>query len=115
MTKETRTAVKAELFKGYREKAVAEFRKFMPEGRTVEDTWEGVMSAVDYVLDRADRAGERSGAVMAAAMWMHGYLEEDTYCKVNRMSEIVDAEVAAASGDKAPGTTPTPAPAASVR
>ena len=40
-------------------------------------------------------------------MWMHGYLEEETYCKLAKMAEIVDSEVAAAKA------TPTPAPARS--
>ena len=114
MTHETKKADKAEIFRGFRRDAVARFNERMPEGMKVEDTLEGVMDAVDYVLDHADRKGERSGAVLAAAMWMHGYLEEETYCKLSKMSEIVDAEVAASKGHAAPGTA-TPAPSASAK
>lgn len=114
MTRETKKAVKAEIFRGFRRDAVARFNERMPEGMKVEDTPEGVMDAVDYVLDHADRKGERSGAILAAAMWMHGYLEEETYCKLSRMSEIVDAEVAASKEHAAPRAA-TSAPAASAR
>lgn len=114
MTHETKKAVKAEIFKGFRRDAVARLNERMPEGMKVEDTPEGVMDAVDYVLDHADRKGERSGAVLAAAMWMHGYLEEETYCKLSKMSEIVDAEVAASKEHTAPRAA-TPAPAASAK
>lgn len=114
MTHETKQAVKAEIFSGFRRDAVARLNERMPEGMKVEDTPEGVTDAVDYVLDHADRKGERSGAVLAAAMWMHGYLEEETYCKLGKMSEIVDAEVAASKGHAAPGTA-TPAPSASAK
>lgn len=112
MTHETKKAIKADIFRGYREKAVARFNEYMPEGMKIEDTWEGVMNAIDYVLDHADRKGERSGAVLAAAMWTHGFLEEDTYCRISKMTEIVDAEVAAAA--KTPATA-TPAPTSSVK
>ena len=116
MTHETKQAVKAEIFKGFRRDAVARFNERMPEGMKVEDTPEGVMDAVDYTLDHADRKGERSGAVLAAAMWMHGYLEEETYCKLSKMTEIVDAEVAAAKEQETvPTTTATPAPTASAK
>lgn len=116
MTHETKKAVKAEIFRGFRENAVARFNEYMPEGMKVEDTPEGVMDAVDYVLDHADRKGERSGAILAAAMWMHGYLEEDTYCRISKMTEIVDAEVAAAKErETAPTTTATPAPTSSAK
>ena len=115
MTHETKKAVKAEIFGGFRRDAVARLNERMPEGMKVEDTPEGVMDAVDYVLDHADRKGERSGAILAAAMWMHGYLEEETCCKIGKMSEIVDAEVAAAKGHDAPAATATPAPSASAK
>ena len=116
MTHETMKAIEADIFKGYREKAVARFNEYMPEGMKIEDTWEGVMNAVDYALDHADRKGERSGAVLAAAMWTHGFLEEDTYCRINKMTEIVDAEVAAAKEQETvPTTTATPAPTPSVK
>ena len=101
MTKETKKAAKADIFRGYREKAVAKFNEHMPEGMKVEDTWEGVMNAVDYVLDHADRKGERSGAVLAAAMWMHGYLEEDTARRLCELHMIVDGEVEAALAEHA--------------
>lgn len=114
MTHETKKAVKAEIFSGFRRDAVARFNERMPEGMKVEDTPEGVMDAVDYILDHADRKGERSGAILAAAMWMHGYLEEETYCKLSKMSEIVDAEVAASKEHAAPRAA-TPAPAASAK
>lgn len=116
MTHETKKAIKADIFRGYREKAVAHFNEYMPEGKKIEDTWEGVMNAVDYILDHADKKGERSGTVLTAAMWMHGFLEEDTYCRISKMSGIVDAEVAAAKEQEtAPATTATPAPTASAK
>ena len=93
MTHETKKAAKAEMFRGYREKAVSEFSRYTPEGVQVEDTWESVMKALDYVLDHADQPGEKSGAVLTAAMWMHGYLEEDTACRLKRLAEVVDEEV----------------------
>ena len=108
MTHETKQAVKADIFRGFRRNAVARFNERMPEGMKIEDTPEGIMDAVDYVLDHADRKGERSGAILAAAMWMHGYLEEETYCKLAKMAEIVDSEVAAAKA------APTSAPVRSV-
>ena len=110
MTHETKKAVKAEIFSGFRRDAVARFNERMPEGVKVEDTLE----AVDYVLDHADRKGERSGAILTAVMWMHGYLEEETYCKISKMSEIVDAEVAASKEHAAPRAA-TSAPAASAK
>ena len=96
MTKETKKAAKADIFRGYREKAVSRFNEYMPEDGKIEDTWEGVMNAIDYILDRADRDGERSGTILTAAMWMHGYLEEDTAERLCKLRELVDGEVEAA-------------------
>lgn len=96
MTKETKKAAKADIFRGYREKAIGRLNEYMPEGAKIEDTWEGVMNAVDYILDHADRKGERSGAILTAAMWMHGFLEEDTAHRLCELRELVDGEVEAA-------------------
>lgn len=106
MTHETKTAAKKEIFASFREKAVSEFRKRLPEDVEIDDSWEGVMTAVDYILDHADRKGERSGAILAAAMWVHGVLEEDTYCRLHKLAETIEAEVAASH------RTATPAPMA---
>lgn len=109
MTHETKQASKKEIFASFREKAVSEFKKYLPEDAVIDDSWEGVMAAVDYILDHADRKGERSGAILAAAMWMHGFLEEETYCRLHKLAEIVESEVAASRE----GKTATPAPAVS--
>lgn len=109
MTHETESAAMADVFRGYRERAVAEFRKYVPD---MEDTWEGVMGAADRILRHADEEGEMGGAVMAAAMWTHGYLEEDTACRMKKLEGIVDAEVEASRGRRAPVAAPTPAPSA---
>ena len=114
MTHETKKAAKAEIFRGYREKAVAEFQRYLPEGVEVCDSWEGVMKALDYVDSHADQPGERSAAVLTAAMWMHGYLEEDTYCRLKKLAEVVDAEVRTALEAHTEGSvrSSTAAPAA---
>lgn len=114
MTHETKKAAKADIFRGYREKAVGRFNEHMPEGMKVEDTWEGVMNAVDYIFDHADRKGERSGAILTAAMWMHGFLEEDTAHRLCELRELVDGEVEAALAEhsaarRMPAPAPTPA------
>ena len=97
MTKETKQAVKAAAYAEYRECAVNGFRAMgVPD---VDDSWEGIMRAVDYARDHADREGEFSGAVMLAAKWMHGYLEQDTACRVKKTTEMVEREVAALAGD----------------
>ena len=106
MTHETKTAAKKEIFASFREKAVSEFKKYLPEDVKIDDSWEGVTTAVDYVFDHADRKGERSGAILAAAMWTHGVLEEETYCRLRKLAEIIESEVAASHE----GKTATPAP-----
>ena len=105
MTHETKQAAKKEIFASFREKAITEFRKRLPEDVEVDDSWEGVMTAVDYILDHADRKGEKSGAILAAGMWVHGVLEEETYCRLHRLAEIIESEVAASHAE-----TATPAP-----
>lgn len=107
MTKDTKKALKAEIFRGYREKAVAKLNERLPEGAKAKDTWEGVMDAVDYVLDHADRKGERSGAILTAAMWMHGYLEEDTAQRLCQLRELVDGEVEAALAEAGRAAKPS--------
>ena len=109
MTHETKQAAKKEIFASFREKAVSEFKKYLPEDVKIDDSWEGVMTAIDYIFDHADRKGEKSGAVLAAAMWVHGFLEEETYCRLQKLAEIVESEVAASHE----GKTATPAPAVS--
>ena len=107
MTKETKQAVKAEAYADYRKCAVNGFHSMgVPD---VDDSWEGIMKAVDYVKDHANREGEFSGAVMLAAKWMHGYLEEDTACRVRKAMEMVEREVGAATAADAPASPAEPA------
>lgn len=95
MTDETKKEVESARFAHYRTKAVSCLRSLgVPD---VEDSWEGMMRAVDYVKSRGDRDGEFSGAMMAMAMWVHGYLEEDTMCALEKTGAMVDREVAAAA------------------
>ena len=78
-------AIEAETYARYRSDAVRCMRAMgVPD---VDDSWEGMMKALDYVKDHADREGEFSGAVMAAAKWMHGYLEEDTAAARKKVKE----------------------------
>ena len=99
MTSETKKEVELAKYREFRCKAVLNLRAMgVPD---VEDSWEGIMKAVDYVKGHANREGEFSGAVMAAAMWMHGYCEEQTACAVEKAMEMVDREVAVAVAGEA--------------
>lgn len=94
MTHETKKKIKAAAYAEYRSDAV---KCMMAMGvPNVEDSWEGMMKAIDYVKDHNDKDGEFSGAVMAAAKWMHGYLEEDTARRLAEAEKMVSAEVSAA-------------------
>ena len=98
MTDETRSAVEAEAYASYRREAVGCMRAMgVPD---VDDSWEGMMKAVEYVKDHADREGEFSGAVMAAAKWMHGYLEQDTAHRLKKAGEMVSRETGSADSAK---------------
>lgn len=98
MTDETKEAVKAETYAQFRCKAVKCMRSMgVPD---VDDSWEGMMKAVDYVKDHADREGEFSGAVMAAAMWVHGFCEQDSAAALERMEALISHEMEAAEGEK---------------
>ena len=100
MTEKTTEAVEAETYAGYRREAVACMRAMgVPD---VDDSWDGMMKAVEHVKRHADREGEFGGAVMAAAKWVHGYLEEDTACAKRKAMEMVEREVSAAMEAKDP-------------
>lgn len=93
MTDETKEAVKAESYAQFRCKAVRCMRAMgVPD---VDDSWEGMMKAVDYVKSHADREGEFSGAVLAAAMWTHGYCEQDSAAALEKVEAIIEREAAA--------------------
>lgn len=101
MTHETKKALKAELFKGFRREAVDELQALVKDASIkVEDTEESIKATADYALRNADKPGERGAAIMAAAKWTHGFLEETTYCKAAKLEEMIAAEVKAASKDK---------------
>jgi hypothetical protein len=124
MTDETKEAVKADTYAQFRCKAVKCMRAMgVPD---VDDSWDGMMKAVDYVKDHADREGEFSGAVMAAAMWVHGFCEQDSAAALERVEALISHEMEAANakgeedhagaeGDAAAeagqATTPASAPA----
>lgn len=94
MTDKTKEAVKAESYAKFRCKAVQCMRSMgVPD---VDDSWEGMMKAVDYVKGHADREGEFSGAVMAAAMWVHGFCEQDSAAALERVEALLADESAAA-------------------
>lgn len=93
MTHETKKKIKAAAYAEYRSDAVKCIRAMgVPE---VEDSWEGMMKALDYVKEHSDKEGEFSGAVMAAAKWMHGFLEEDTAHRLAETEKLVESEVSA--------------------
>lgn len=122
MTDETKEAVKADTYAQFRGKAVKCMRAMgVPD---VDDSWDGMMKAVDYVKDHADREGEFSGAVMAAAMWVHGFCEQDSAAALERVEALISHEMEAAKGEEdhadaegdaaaeaKPATTPASAPA----
>ena len=98
MTDETKEAVKADTYAQFRCKAVKCMRAMgVPD---VDDSWEGMMKAVDYVKGHADREGEFSGAVMAAAMWVHGFCEQDSAAALERVEALISHEMAAAHGSE---------------
>ncbi len=122
MTDETKEAVKADTYAQFRCKAVKCMRAMgVPD---VDDSWDGMMKAVDYVKGHADREGEFSGAIMAAAMWVHGFCEQDSAAALEKVEALISREMdaakdeedhAGAEGDAAAeagkAATPAPAPA----
>lgn len=105
MTHETKMRVKEETFAEFREGGVSMLRGLgLPFA--VEDTWESVQKAADYVAMHANKAGEHGTAIMAAAMWMHGWLECQTMRKCIAAARLVDAEKAAEAEAKAEPAKP---------
>ena len=95
MTKETKREVKNAAYADYRAEAVQSLRTMgVPD---VEDSWEGIMNAIDYVKDHANRQGEFSGAMMAAMKWMHGCMEQDTACRLKHAEALIAREHEAAA------------------
>lgn len=98
MTDETKEAVKADTYAQFRCKAVKCMRAMgVPD---VDDSWDGMMKAVDYVKGHADREGEFSGAVMAAAMWVHGFCEQDSAAALEKVEALISREMEAAKGEE---------------
>ena len=94
MTKEAKAKIKDAAYAEYRAEAVTHLKAMgVPN---VEDSWEGMMKAIDYMKAHANREGEFSGVVMAAAKWMHGFLEQDTACRMKKAEELFAAEAKAA-------------------
>jgi len=115
MTDKTKEAVEAESYARFRCSAVKCMRAMgVPD---VDDSWEGMMRAVDYVKDHANREGEFSGAVMAAAMWVHGYCEQDSAAAIGKVEALIAREAgetkedhAEASGADAASASAEPSP-----
>lgn len=94
MTKETKKMVKTAAFVEFREGGVSMLNSLKLPFK-VEDTWESVQKAADYVAMHANKPGEHGTAIMAAAMWMHGYLEHKTMQKVCAAAELIESDDAA--------------------
>ena len=98
MTKKTESEIKHAAYIDYRNEAVK--RLTMMGVPDVKDDFESMMNAVDYVMRHANKKGEFSGAVFAASMWIHGYLEQDT-AKRLKEAEVLFAEDNGAEGSAA--------------
>ena len=91
MTKETKKMVKAAAFAEFRDGGVSMLNSLKLPFK-VEDTWESVQKAADYVAMHANKPGEHGTSIMAAAMWMHGYLEHKTMQKVCAAAELIESD-----------------------
>lgn len=91
MTKETKHKIKKSVFAEFREGGVAMMSSLgLPW--TVRDDWEVMSKSIDYALTHANKPGERGTAVMALAMWMHGYLECKTLEEISKADDLIAAE-----------------------
>lgn len=99
MTPETKRKVKQETFCEMRRDALTCIKAVVD--MNVEDTWEGVMSALAKVRRGSDE--EFAAVCMACMKWMHAYCEQLTYKKVADAEALIahDAEAAHASGNAA--------------
>lgn len=90
MTDETKAKIEREAYADYRAEAVK--RLTMMGVPDVKDDFESMMNAVDYVKCHANRKGEFSGAMFASAMWVHGWLEQDTAKRLKEVEAMFAAD-----------------------
>jgi len=106
MTHETKIQVKRAYYAKVRQKAVmcltAMGAKPAREDMCL-DSWEGMMSLVEYVKDNKPTAAEEVAAEGAWARWNAADVECGKYDALKAAEEMVERELAAAKEGGAPG------------
>ena len=100
MTKETKMDQKRAYYREVREKAsqcLLAMGVPPPGDGTAPDSWNGMMSMVEYLFDHEPTAAEKAGALGAWARWNAADVECGKYDRLAKLDEIIQRETAAQS------------------
>ena len=115
MTHETKMEIKRDYYAKAREKAAMCLTAMgaKPKDGVEPNSWEGMMSMAEFVLDHKPTAAEEAAVMMAVARWNAAELECGKYDAMKAAREMIDREVAAATngGEESNGDAPHVPPA----
>ena len=103
MTHETKMEIKRDYYAKAREKAAMCMTAMgaQPKDGVEPNSWEGIMSMAEYVLDHNPTADEKASVMMAVARWNAAELECGKYDAMKAAREMIEREVAAATNGEA--------------
>ena len=99
MTQETKMEIKRDYYAKAREKAAMCLTAMgaKPKDGVEPNSWEGMMSMAEYVLDHKPTAAEEAAVLMAVSRWNAAEVECGKYDAMKAAREMIDREVAAAT------------------